>query len=266
MTPNSAGRPSIDHQARRLLDALALPVFVLRLDGALLWQNEAARQVYGEWLGRDDAVRELAWCHPEDRAAVASIIGPAMSAGTAFECEYRVRDADGIYRRLRAYVSPVRDSTGSIECWVGAAVNRDDVSRAEEIRRESIRARERTEALLATTLARAPIGIAFVDTALRFRHVNETLAAITGMSVEEHLGRHVREVVPHLWPTLAPVLADVLCSGYPILNVEIAGETRSAPGEHRRWIASYYPVRARDETIGVGIFVVSEGGGRDGQR
>ncbi len=44
----------------------------------------------------------------------------------------------------------------------------------------------------------APIGLCCLDTNLRYVHINHWLAAINGLSVEEHLGRTVREVLPNV--------------------------------------------------------------------
>ena len=41
-----------------------------------------------------------------------------------------------------------------------------------------------------------PVGLCYLDTDLRFVHVNEWLAALSGLSVEEHLGRAIGEVLP----------------------------------------------------------------------
>ena len=44
----------------------------------------------------------------------------------------------------------------------------------------------------------APVGLAFVDTELRFVRVNAALAAINERPVAEHLGRRIDEVLPEL--------------------------------------------------------------------
>src|SRR3954466_10731447 len=44
-------------------------------------------------------------------------------------------------------------------------------------------------AALGTFVDRAPVGLAFFDSDLRFAHVNEALAAMNGLSVEAHLGQ-----------------------------------------------------------------------------
>jgi PAS domain S-box-containing protein len=86
--------------------------------------------------------------------------------------------------------------------------------------------------------------------------MNETLAAVNGLPLEQQLGRTVAEVVPGLWPQIEQIYRHVLESGEAVINQEVQGEVPSAPGEIRHWLASYYPVRLQDEVIGVGLVVV----------
>ncbi|HEX3405673.1 MAG TPA: PAS domain-containing protein, partial [Caulobacteraceae bacterium] len=44
----------------------------------------------------------------------------------------------------------------------------------------------------------APIGLAYLSTDCRYIHLNQHLTEICGMSVEDHLGRRVRDCVPAL--------------------------------------------------------------------
>src|SRR4051812_21058062 len=55
---------------------------------------------------------------------------------------------------------------------------------------------ERSLALLDTLFATAPVGLAFFDTDLRYMRINTALAQLNGLSVGEHLGRTVNEVLP----------------------------------------------------------------------
>ena len=110
---------------------------------------------------------------------------------------------------------------------------------------------------LETLMNTAPVGLAFVDRELRFRRINECLAAINGAPVEEHLGRTLREVLPELASALEPIHWKVLETGESIVNIQVSGETKARPGRKRVWLASYYPVRSnRGETIGVGVVVL----------
>jgi PAS domain S-box-containing protein len=100
--------------------------------------------------------------------------------------------------------------------------------------------------LLDTLFATAPVGLAFVDGAGRFARVNQALAAISGRSVEEHIGRSVTEVLDGAAADVAAVLAD----GEPRLEVE-----RTVAGRH--WVSSYTPVRGlAGELLGVGLTVI----------
>ena len=111
-------------------------------------------------------------------------------------------------------------------------------------------------ALLDALFDNATVGLAFWDRDLRFRRLNEALAAMNGVPVEDHLGRRPSEVLPDLGPVLEPVIRGVLESGEPLRDVDVAGETPSAPGVTRHWLASYFPVREQGLAVGVSCLVV----------
>jgi two-component system, NtrC family, sensor kinase len=96
----------------------------------------------------------------------------------------------------------------------------------------------------------APVGFGFVDRDFRIRRMNETLAAVNGLPLEEQLGRTVAEVMPDLWAQVEPVYQHVLDTGEPVVNQGQEGEPTSTPGEVHSWLASYYPVRLHGEIIG----------------
>lgn len=134
---------------------------------------------------------------------------------------------------------------------------------------------EDAHALLDTIFATAPVGFAFWDTALRYVRVNDALAAMHGVPARDHLGRSIGELAPEVEHTVEGLLRQVLATGEPVIDQEMAWEelqqkaegggengnsplTRHASGlKTRHWLASYYPVRSRTDTlIGVGGIVV----------
>jgi len=121
---------------------------------------------------------------------------------------------------------------------------------------ESERETAEARTLFETLLTSAPVGFAFVDRELRIGHINEALAATSGISREGQIGRKVAEVVPDLWSQIRPSFEHVLSTGKALLNVEIVRTDPGAPGGSLVWIASYYPVRIDEEIIGVGVLVV----------
>jgi PAS domain S-box-containing protein len=106
-------------------------------------------------------------------------------------------------------------------------------------------------AVLDAFLENAPIGIAFFDADLRYRRINETLAAANGPTVTGHIGRPVREAVPNMPAPIVADLEEVLRTGRPLLNREAGGR----PGlPDRTWLSSYFPVRTKDgRPLGVGV-------------
>ena len=117
---------------------------------------------------------------------------------------------------------------------------------------------ERSFALIDSVFHNAPVGLALLDTSLRYVCVNATLAAINGLPAEEHIGRGVGDVLPSLAPVVEPLYRRALEKGEVIHNVEIAGRTIANPEEQRNWVASYFPTFTPDgQKLGVGV-VVSE--------
>ncbi|WP_309893868.1 ATP-binding protein [Archangium sp.] len=129
--------------------------------------------------------------------------------------------------------------------------------------RRALRQRERAEAERTSLLARerearrqaeealvqldnlvdtAPVGMAFLDTALRFVRINRVLADVNGLSMEAHFGRALSEVLPALAPTLEPLYRRALAGEY-VLEQEVSGPNPAREGEEGHWLASYYPVR-----------------------
>ena len=115
---------------------------------------------------------------------------------------------------------------------------------------------ERSLALLDTLFATAPIGLAFFDTELRYVRINSALAKLNGLSVEEHLGRTVSEVLPEASGEVVEQIRSVLETGVPVRDVEVQVATQREPGMPRLFDANYYPVRSPDgEIVGVGAVV-----------
>jgi len=68
----------------------------------------------------------------------------------------------------------------------------------------------------------------------------------------------VAEIIPALWPRIAPAIERVVDHGQPVLDREVVGETAATLGEQRHWMASYYPVRTGSQVDGVGVVAIDE--------
>lgn len=103
----------------------------------------------------------------------------------------------------------------------------------------------------------APVGLCVLDAELRYVRINERLAEINGVPAAEHLGRTIRDVLPHLADEVEPPLRRILETGEPVLDVDVTGETPAQPGVARTWVESWFPLEDAAGRI-VGINIVAE--------
>jgi PAS domain S-box-containing protein len=128
---------------------------------------------------------------------------------------------------------------------------------AERLGRTALASADQARALLETVLDEAPVGLAFFDTEGRYLRVNQALERMNGVPAADHVGRTVPEVLASLASRVPDDLLRVIATGEPVVNREVSGSTPASPGEHRHWLASYYPVRGADGAlIAVGVVVV----------
>lgn len=113
-----------------------------------------------------------------------------------------------------------------------------------------------SDPLLLALLETAPIGIAILDDALRYRHINQLLADSNGHSIASHLGRTPRDVLPDVGEQLEAIMRDVMASGQARRNFEARAEVPAGSGQYRLWNASYHPY-LRDGAV-AGIIAMVE--------
>lgn len=136
---------------------------------------------------------------------------------------------------------------------MNASANGSDIDAIADGVTEADRLRQQ-QALLEAAYRAAPVGLAVIDTQLRFLRINERLAEMNGASVEAHIGRTVREMVPDLTAQGEAALRRVLETGEALRDLEISGETPAQPGVQRIWIEQFLPLRdASNEVIGVSV-------------
>src|SRR5262249_49299271 len=117
----------------------------------------------------------------------------------------------------------------------------------QEVRREY--------AQLAAIYHTAPVGLSFVATQLRYVSINDYLSEINGLPAAAHVGRTVRQVLPHLADAIEPVYRRVIETGQPVADLEVRGVTAGRPGFERSWLVSRYPVKDLQGTV-LGVITV----------
>ena len=102
----------------------------------------------------------------------------------------------------------------------------------------------------------APVALAFIDADLRYVSINQRLASLNAIPVEDHLGRKVADIVPPaVYSKIEPYLFRAL-NGQAIADVEITKPSPDIKGLATH-LVSHQPVRDEaGEIVGVSVAIV----------
>jgi PAS domain S-box-containing protein len=190
--------------------------------------------------------------HPDELDQVFTAWTHARRTRTAFEEDVRIRAFDGSYRWHSTRGEPLVDGDGGLTRWFGTATDVDDRKQLEERLRLAEGEASDAVRLLTQAQAAAPVGFGFIDSDYRIVRLNDEIARFAGMSVGEHLGRTVAEVVPEQWALIEPIFRHVMSSGEAVRNLPIA-RPEDEHGPHSEWMVSFYPVQIDDQIVGAGV-------------
>src|ERR1700756_1012518 len=131
-------------ELRRMTDAVASYIYVLRPDGTPLYANQTVLDYAG--LTLEDVQREdqrARVFHPEDVERLRKERHEALARGKPFELEQRALGKDGNYRWFLVRYNPLRDDQGHIIRWYATGTDIEDRKLAEErMRDENLALRE----------------------------------------------------------------------------------------------------------------------------
>jgi PAS domain S-box-containing protein len=134
-------------ELRRMTDAIASYIYVLRPDGTALYANQTVLDYTG--LTLEDVQREdqrARVFHPEDVERLREERHEALARGKPFELEQRALGKDGNYRWFLVRFNPLRDDHGDIIRWYATGTDIEDRKRAEErMRDENLALREQID-------------------------------------------------------------------------------------------------------------------------
>ncbi|WP_425575954.1 SpoIIE family protein phosphatase [Streptomyces axinellae] len=212
-----------------LMDVLAVGAVVLDGRGRIVLWSPQAEQLFGyspqEALGQY-AVRLLV--PQENVELVLHLFDKVMREGKEWAGVFPVRCKDGSIRALEFRNMRLRDDHGGA---YALALATD---------RATLRVVERNLALTARVVEQSPLGVAVLDTELRYVSVNPTIARLDGVSPEAHLGRTVHDILPpqHAEDAEA-VLRHVLETGESVIDREVVGES-TPTGKGHAWSVSVF--------------------------
>ncbi|MFF0223009.1 SpoIIE family protein phosphatase [Streptomyces sp. NPDC004629] len=230
-----------------LLDVLGVASVVLDVEGRIvLWSPQAeelfgysAREALGQYAAR-------LMVHDKHIALVRKLFADVMATGRSWAGAFPVRTKDGGTRLVEFRNMRLTDDRGDVFA-LGLAADRSTVRRLEQ-----------DVALSERMVTQSPIGLAVLDTELRYVSVNPALIRINGIPAEELLGRMPHEVLPLLdSDALENALRRVLETGCPLVDQATVGRTPADPGQEHAWSVSLYRLEdAMGRVLGVAASVV----------
>ncbi|MGW7296906.1 SpoIIE family protein phosphatase [Streptomyces sp. NPDC054829] len=230
-----------------LLDVLGVASVVLDTEGKIMLWSPQAEELFGytakEALGRS-AVRLM--IHEEHLDLVVQLFADVMETGESWAGAFPIRHKDGSTRLVEFRNQRLLDAEGNVYA-LGLAADQSTVRRL-----------ERDVALATRVVAQSPIGLAVLDTELRYVSVNPTMERINGVPAKEHLDRTVAEVLPGLdSAALESAMRRVLQTGEPFIDKSTVGRTPADPDADHAWSVSMYRLEdAIGTVLGVAVSVV----------
>ncbi|MGE5603804.1 MAG: PAS domain S-box protein, partial [Nitrososphaerales archaeon] len=164
---------------------------------------------------------------------------------------------DGEVVSLIGNAVPLLDELGRPCGAIGAFADITALKRVESALRASEATVRQQLAEIEAVYNSAPVGLAVVDTQLRYRRVNQRLAEINGIAAHEHLGKTMREVLPQFADISEQIVAWILKTREPALNRVFTGTTLADPDREHTWVEHWVPFFGPEGEID-GINVVVE--------
>jgi PAS domain S-box-containing protein len=115
---------------RELAEVIPHLVFEVNADGTAGYFNSAWVAYTGVAPGNFE--QRLEFVHPEDRDHLYEVWQAASVAASLYECEFRFKRYDGQFRWFLARAVPVKDGSGNVLRWLGAATDIHDVKLAQD--------------------------------------------------------------------------------------------------------------------------------------
>ncbi|MEH2248424.1 PAS domain S-box protein [Nostoc sp.] len=204
-----------------------------------VWQSQEP-----EWIEDVSQVRQPVFLRSQQAAKVGLKAGfgvPILAGNQVLAVlVFFKRSSVLVDRRLLLLVNAVADQLGRL-------IERKTLEQELALR----------EARLNAFFSSAPVGMNIVNNQLRFVQINQLLAEINELPQQDHIGKTIHEVLPHIAPLMEPIYQQVLLTGQPILNQELSGGSIKQPDIIRHFLASYFPIPGEDDRpSGIGTVLV----------
>ena len=233
--------------AGELLDVLNVAAVVLDAQGRVVLWSPQAEELFG--FTTEEALGKFAGrllVREEHLELVSDLFARVLAKGRTWAGVFPIVHKDGSTRLVEFRNMRLRGDNGDLYA-LGLAAEQP-----------TVRAVERDLALSARLFSQTPVGIAVLDTDLRFVTVNPALERINGIPAAEHIGKRVRDLLH--FPDVEKIesaMRQVLATGIPLIDHSLHGRTEASPTRDHAWSTSYYRLEtAGHEVLGLAASIV----------
>ncbi|MGW6966525.1 SpoIIE family protein phosphatase [Streptomyces zaomyceticus] len=245
--PGTTGRVGMPLDGKGLLDVLGVAAIVVDAHGRIVLWSPQAEDLFG--FGATEALGQYVArliVGTEHREEAMRLFGEVLREGTTWVGTFPVRHKNGTVRQVEFRNMRLTDDLGGLYA-LGIAADHAAVERVE------------TELALSDRLvSQSPIGLAVLDTQLRYVRVNPALERINGLPAALHIGRRIGDMLPKIdAAALEAALRTVLATGTPLLDHPTVGRTPADPDRDHAWSVSFYRLEGtEDRVLGVAASVI----------
>jgi PAS domain S-box-containing protein len=229
-----------------LLDALGVAAAVVDSDTRIVFWSPQAERLFGytaeEALGQPSG--ELL-VHPDHLPGVLEEFDQVME-GETWSGGFPVRRKDGTIRQIEFRNMRMIDKDNNVYA-LGIATDQATLISVE------------TDLALSTRLInQSPIGLAVLDTELRYIRVNPALERLNGVPADALIGKTIGEALPTLEAeAIESAARRVLETGTPLLDQRRVGVTPADPSQEHAWSLSLFRLEdTSNRVLGVAAAVI----------
>jgi PAS domain S-box-containing protein len=225
---------------QQVMEALPEAMFISDEAGNITFANEQWKAMTG-LTPPTTVVEGLPLIHEDDRARVGERLRIARAARQPFTATFRTRRRDGSYRWRLSRSVPLFNDEGQVLEWIATSADIDDVKQSQERLATAL-------AELDITYRTAPVGLGVLDLDLRYIRLNEQLAAVSGLPVDELIGRSLTELVPDIADAAREVRDRIVATGEAVLGIETEGMAPGV-GEYLYCLENWIPIKDADGNV-----------------
>ncbi len=112
-----------EQRYRSLVRASSSLVWIADTEGHATWRDADWKTFTGQSTDEYLGVGWISAVHPDDRKRIQGIWDEAITARRVFDCEFRLKRRDGVFRLVHLRGVPVMAPDGSLQEWVGTCTD-----------------------------------------------------------------------------------------------------------------------------------------------